>query len=44
MKGTLHEGQYTFFIILVSRSVVLRMNHVTDKSCIENQNTIMFSN
>ena len=37
MKDTLHEGQYTFLII--SRSVMLRVKHVSDKSCTENQNT-----
>ena len=37
MKGTLHEDQYTFLII--SRSVLLRMRNVSDKSCRENQNT-----
>jgi len=37
MKGTLHEGQYTFLII--SRSIVLRVKHVSDKSCTENPNT-----
>jgi len=34
---TLHEDQYTFLII--SRSVLLRMRNVSDKSCRENQNT-----
>jgi hypothetical protein len=36
-NSTLHENQYTFFII--SRSVLLRMRDVSDKSCRENQNT-----
>jgi hypothetical protein len=35
--GTLHVDQYTFFII--SRSFILRMRNVLDKSCTENQNT-----
>ena len=35
--GTLHEDRYTFFII--SRSFLLRMKNVSDKSCRENQNT-----
>ena len=34
---TLHEDHYTFFII--SRSILLRMRNVSDKSCRENQNT-----
>jgi len=37
ITGSLHEDQYTFFI--VSRSVLLRMRNVSDKSCRENQNT-----
>jgi len=37
----LHEDQYTFLII--SRSVLLRMRNVSDKICIENQNTFMFN-
>jgi len=37
MTGTLHEDQYTFFII--SRSFLLRMRNVPDKSRRENQNT-----
>jgi hypothetical protein len=35
--GTSHEDRYTFMII--SRSVLLRMRNVSDKSCRENQNT-----
>jgi hypothetical protein len=35
--GTLHENQYTFFIIF--RSIRLRMRNVSDKSCRENPNT-----
>jgi hypothetical protein len=34
---TLHEDQYTFFIIF--RSVLLRMKNVSDGNCRENQNT-----
>ena len=34
---TLQEVQYTFLII--SRSVLLRMKNVLDKSCRENDNT-----
>jgi hypothetical protein len=37
MTGTLHENQYTFLII--SRSVLIRMRHISDKICRENQNT-----
>jgi hypothetical protein len=33
---TLHEDQYTFLII--SRSILLRMRNVSDKSCKGNQN------
>ena len=43
MTGTLHEDQYTFFII--SLSIPLIMRNVSDKSCRGNQNThFMFSN
>jgi hypothetical protein len=35
--GTLHEDQYTFFN--KSRSFLLRVRNVSDKSCRENQNT-----
>jgi len=35
-SGTLHVDQYILFII--SRSVLLRMRNVSDKSCRENQN------
>jgi len=43
VKGTLHEDRYTFLII--SRSLLLRMRNVSDKSCRENQNTnFVFSN
>ena len=37
IKGTLHEDQFTFFI--VSRSFILEMRNVSDKNCRENQNT-----
>jgi len=37
IKGTLHENQYTFFII--SHSFILRMRNVSDKRCRENQIT-----
>ena len=36
MKGILHDYLYTFLII--SRSVLLRMKNISDKSCRENQN------
>ena len=40
---TLHKDKYIFLII--SRSVLLRMRNVSDKSCTENQNThFMFGN
>jgi hypothetical protein len=38
IKDTLHEGQYIYFFIM-SRSFLLRMRNVWDKSCRENQNT-----
>jgi hypothetical protein len=38
ITGTLQEDQYTFFII--SRSVLLRMRHTSDKVCKKNQNYI----
>ena len=37
VTGTLHEDQCAYLII--SRSVLLRMRNVRDKSCRENQNT-----
>jgi len=37
ITGTLHADRYTFLII--SRSVLLRMRNVSDKSCTKNQNT-----
>ena len=43
ITSTLHADRYTFFI--TSRSVLLRMRNVSDKSCTENQNTqFVFSN
>jgi len=40
--STIHEDQYTFFII--SRSVLLRMINIADKFVEKNQNThFMFS-
>jgi len=40
-KGTLHEDQYT--ILIISRSVHLRMRNFSDKRCRENQNTFKFN-
>ena len=41
--GNLYGDQYAFWTI--SRSVLLRMRNVSDKSCGENQNThFVFSN
>ena len=41
--STLREAQYTFLII--SRSVLLRMRNVSDKTCRESQNThFIFNN
>jgi len=37
IKGTLHEDQYTYYIIC--RLILLGMRNVLDKSCIENHNT-----
>jgi len=43
ISGTLHEDQCTSCI--TSRSILLRMRNVSDKSCTENQNThFVFSN
>jgi hypothetical protein len=43
ITGILHEDQYTF--LNISRSVLLRMKNVSQKSCRENQNThFTFSN
>jgi len=44
MKGTLREDHYRFFFI-ISRSLLIRMRNVSDKSYRENQNThFVFSN
>jgi hypothetical protein len=43
ITGTLHENQYSFSII--SRSFLLRMRNISDRSCTENQKThFMFTN
>jgi hypothetical protein len=43
ITGTSHEDRYTF--VIISRSILLRMRNVSDKSCRENQNThFVFSN
>jgi hypothetical protein len=43
MTGTLHEDQYTFFII--SHSILLRMRNVSGKCYRENRNThFIFNN
>ena len=43
ITGTLHEDRCAFMVI--SRSVLLRMRNVSDKSCAESRNTyFMFSN
>jgi len=43
ITATLHTDRYTFLII--SRTVLLTMRNVSDKSCTENQNThFVFSN
>ena len=43
IKSTLNKTQNIYFII--SRSILLRMRNVSDKSCIENQNThFVFNN
>ena len=43
ITGTLHEDRHTLMIIC--RSVLLKMRNVSDKSCRENQNThFMFNN
>jgi hypothetical protein len=41
ITSTLHEDQYTFFI--VSRKVLLRMRNVSDKSCIKIKTYILYS-
>jgi len=43
ITGILHEDQYTFSII--ARSVLLRVNDISDKSCRETRNThFIFNN
>jgi len=43
ITGALHGGRYTFLII--SRSILLKMRNVSDKSCREYQDThFVFSN
>ena len=43
ITGTLHEDRCTF--VIISRSFLLRMRNVSDKSCRKNQNThFVFSN
>jgi hypothetical protein len=43
ITGTLHEDQCT--CVIISRSVLLRMRNVSDKSCRENRNThFVFNN
>jgi len=37
ITGTLHEDQFIFMVL--TRSVLLRMSYVSDKSCRANQNT-----
>ena len=44
-NGTLHEDQYTPYIIIIFRSYRFRMKNVSDKICRGNQNThSMFDN
>jgi len=40
ITGTLGEDQYMYIYLIISRSFLLRMKHITDKSCRENQNKI----
>ena len=42
MKGTLHEDQYTFSI--TSRSVLLRVENISDKCCRESRNVTFIFN
>jgi hypothetical protein len=43
ITGTSHEDQYKFLII--SRSLLLRLRHASDKSCTKIQNThFIFNN
>jgi hypothetical protein len=39
--GTLHEDQYLFFII--SHSVLLRIENISDNICRENKKTFFFN-
>jgi len=39
--GTLHEDRYTF--IIVSRSLLLRIRNISDKTFRENQKTTIYS-
>ena len=41
ITGTLPEHQYT--LLIISRSILLKMRNVPDKSCRGNQNTILYS-
>jgi hypothetical protein len=38
---TVHEDQYT--VLIISRTVLLRMRNIPDRSCRENQNTLLCS-
>ena len=40
-NGTFHKDQYKFLV--TSRSFLLRMRNLSDKSCRENQNTLLYS-
>jgi len=43
MTGMLHDNQYK--VLIIFRSVLLRMHNASDKRCRENQNTrFMFNN
>jgi len=43
ITSTLHEDQYT--LLIIPRSVILRMRNLSGKSCRENQNThFIFNN
>jgi len=43
MKGTLGEDQYK--LLIISRSVFLRMKNISDQNCRENRNIhVMFNN
>ena len=41
IKGTAPADRYVY-IVTVSRSVLLKMKNIPDKSCTENQNTFYF--